>query len=453
MSIATQSLMAQEAALEMTSNNIANANTPGYTRETIVLTEADVVQQGSVTLGGGVTLQGLESVRDQLLNLRIQQQTSQQSSADAQTGALQQLQTLFPTTGSSLATGLSSFFTSLSALSSNPTSLASRQAVLSAGQNLAGEFNTVSSGLSTQQSALDQQTVSDVSSINQLSSQIAGLNAQQAQLTGTGENVGSVEDQIGSLELKLSQLTNLSVTHTPAGDTLTTGTGTPLVVGGKSYALETTAGANGRQQVLDGSGTDITSAISGGDLGGTLAVRDTAIPNLLGQLDSFASQFAAAINAAQAKGYDQNGQAGGPLFTVSATVAGAAASIALATTDPAAIAASSDGSSGSNGNLANLAAVATAKLGSGQSPEDVSAGLIYQVGSDTATAQAESSAIGLSLTQLTQQQSSVSGVSIDEESANLIRYQQAYEAAAKIVNTVATLFNVTLNMGTAVGGS
>jgi flagellar hook-associated protein 1 FlgK len=201
--------------------------------------------------------------------------------------------------------------------------------------------------------------------------------------------------------------------------------------------------------VLDQNGTDITSSLTSGDLGGSIQTRDTTIPGLLTQLNTLANQFGTAINAAQASGYDQNGDAGQDFFTIPSTVAGSAASIKVAITDPALIASSSDGTSGSNGNLAKFTAVQTTALASGQTPGDAYASLVYQVGSLTSSANAESTATSASLVQLNDQLSSVSGVSVDEESANLITYQQAYEAAARVVTTIQALFTVTMSMGTA----
>jgi flagellar hook-associated protein 1 FlgK len=249
--------------------------------------------------------------------------------------------------------------------------------------------------------------------------------------------------------LQLSALTSVSVTQSGDGETLTTGNGTPLVVGSQSFSLQTTTGSDGMTHVLDQNGTDITSSLTSGDLGGTIQTRDTAIPGLLNQLDTLANQFGTAMNAAQAKGYDQNGNAGQNLFTIPATVAGSAASIKMAISDPTLIAASSDGTAGSNGNLANLSAVQTTALPAGQTPGNAYASLVYQVGSLTSNANAESTATTSSLAQLNTQLSSVSGVSIDEESANLITYQQAYEAAARVVTTIQAMFTVTMDMGTA----
>ena len=222
------------------------------------------------------------------------------------------------------------------------------------------------------------------------------------------------------------------------------------MVGTKSFSLQTAAGANGMTHVLDQNGTDITTSLTGGDLGGSIQQRDTTITGILNQLDTLANQFAAAMKDAQASGKDQNGAAGTDFFKASGSATTISArNITMALTDTTQIAASLDGSSGGNGNLANLSAVQKTALASGQTPGSAYANLVYQVGSLTSNANAESSATTTSLLQLSNQLSSVSGVSIDEESANLITYQQAYEAAARVISTVQELFSITMSMGTA----
>jgi len=446
LSSAVEALDAQETGLSVTNNNIANVNTPGYSRQTINLAEAAPINEGSISVGNGVNLVGIQSIQNELLTLQIQQQTSQQSSADAQVSALTQVQTLFPSSGTSLASSLSGFFTSLSALSSNPLDAGNRQTVITNAQTVVQQFNSIAAGLSAPIAGLNTQVKTDVAQINQLAAQAATLNQQIAQQSGSGQGSGPLTDQLNQVENELAGLTNIQVTHGANGDSITTGNGTAIVLGGQSYALQTSTGAGGNLQVLDNSGNNITAAISGGDLGGTIQVRDTDIPALQTQLDTLANQFGTAFNAAQAQGFNQNGTAGTALFTVPTAVAGSAAAIKLATTDPTAIAASSDGSSGSNGNVANLTALQNLTLPSGQSATTMSANLVYQIGNLTANATAQSTAIGLSLSSLNAQQTSGSGVSIDEESANLIRYQQAYEAAAKVITTISSLFDITINM-------
>jgi flagellar hook-associated protein 1 FlgK len=215
-------------------------------------------------------------------------------------------------------------------------------------------------------------------------------------------------------------------------------------MGSKSYSLQTTTGTDGFQHVLDYSGNDITSSIQGGQLGGAIQIRDQVIPGYLSQLNTLATQFSAAFNAAQAKGFDSNGNAGQNFFTVPA--AGAAAGMSVAISNPALIAISSDGTAGSNGNVANLTAALTTALPSGQTVTQSYANLVGQVGTDASNASTNSTAIGQNLLQLTNQQSSVSGVNIDEETTNLIRFQTAYEAAARVISTIQQLNATTINM-------
>jgi flagellar hook-associated protein 1 FlgK len=442
-----QSLDATQAALDATSNNIANANTAGYTREVTQLSENAESLTGGAIIGGGVTLNGIESVRDQLLNLQIQQQTSQQSSADTESSSLQSVQTLFSSTGSDIASTLAAFSSSLAQLSANATNTSAQQGVLTAGQNLAQSFNTTANGLTSAQSAADQQVTQTVGQINSLTQQIAQLNAQLSPSVVSQQNGGTIEDQRDQLVQQLSQLTNVSVTQSSDGEVITTGNGTPLVMGGQSYNLQTTTGSSGFQQVLDSNGNNITSTIQGGQLGGAIQVRDQVIPGFLSSLNTLATQFASSFNTAQEAGYDSTGAAGQAFFSVPSGSAGAAAGLSVALTSGSQIAVSSDGSSGSNGNIANLSAALTTTLPSGQTPANAYANIVYQVGSAVSTANAQSTALGQSILQLTNQQSSVSGVSIDEETTNLIRYQTAYEAAARIVSTVQALNTVTLDMG------
>jgi flagellar hook-associated protein 1 FlgK len=455
LSIAMQALDATQAALDATSNNIANANTPGYTREVPQFSENQQTVSGSNVSGGGVNLDGLQSVRDELLNLQIQQQTSLQSSADAQSSALQQIQTSFSTSsGNDIASALSAFSTSLSQLSANPTDSAAQQAVLNSGQGLANAFHTTAGSLTSAQSYANGQVTQTVSQINTLSQQIAQINQQLSQSPAasvTASNGGTLEDQRDQLVQQLSALTGVSITQSDGGETITTGNGTPLVVGSQSYSLQTATGADGQSHVLDSNGTDITASIAGGTLGGAIQVRDQTIPNILTQLNTLASQFATAFNSAQAQGFDSNGNAGQSFFSVPANPANAASGLAVSISDPSLVAISSDGSAGSNGNIVNLTNAISGALPSGQTPASSYASLVFQVGTAASNASTQSTAIGLNLQQLTTQQGSVSAVDTNEEATNLLRFQTAYEAAARIVSTVQQLSTVTLDMGTTGG--
>ena len=442
--IAAHALDVDQGALNVTSNNIANASTPGYSREVVDLSEQVPNTIGNLTFGTGVTLQNIRSIRDQLLSMQIAEQTTQQNGAQTQLNALQQVQGLFSDPTQGIGANLTAFFNSISQLSTNPTDTAQRQAVITAAQNLVGSFNQSAQSLTQIQSNLNQSVSQTVGQINSLTRQIAQLNAKVGQMQQLGQDPGSFLDQENQLINQLSQLTNVSEIRTEHGLTLTTGNGTALVVGNQSFDLTVGNGSTGMQDVF-AQGQDITASIHGGSLGGAIQVRDQDIPGILSQLNTLASDFANSFNAAQAMGFDLNGNAGQALFTFNS--GGPAASLALATTDPNAIAASSDGTPGSNGNIANLMAVESQPLPSGQTPTDTYATIVSQSGNLAAQSQADLQASTASLNHLNDQLGALSGVSINEETANLLNYQNAFSAAARVFTTVDQLTQTVISMG------
>ena len=445
--IAAQALDVDQGALNVTSNNIANANTPGYSREVVDITEQPPIQSGNLTIGTGVTLQQIQSIRDQMLSVLISEQTTQQNGAQTQLNGLQQVQGLFSDPTKGIGANISAFFNSIQQLSTDPSNLAQRQAVITAAQNLVSSFNQTAQSLGTIQSSLNQSVSSTVNQINGLTAQIAQLNSQVGEMQKLGKDPGSVLDQENQLINQLSQLTNVNEIQTENGFTLTTGNGTALVVGNQSFNLTLGNGPNGMQDVFS-QGQDITGTIQGGSLGGTIQVRDQDIPNILNQVNTLAGQFATAFNNAQAQGFDLNGNPGQALFSFNAN--GAAGSLALTTTDPKAIAASSDGTPGSNGNIVNLMAVSTSPLPMGETPTDAYANIVSTSGNMAAQAQAELTSSTTSLNQLNDQLGAISGVSINEETANMLTYQTAFSSAARVVSTVDQLTQAVLDMGSGV---
>ncbi|MGA9527461.1 MAG: flagellar hook-associated protein FlgK [Terriglobales bacterium] len=443
--IAEQALQADQGALDVTTNNIANASTPGYSREVADLTEETPYQENGISYGSGVELQQIQSIRDEVLSLQIAEETAHQSSSQAQSGALQQVQGQFSSSTEGIGADLSAFFGSLSQLSTSPDNIPDRQAVLNAAQNVASDFNQAGASLNSISSGLNQTVSQSVSQINTLTQQIAQLNGQVAVLQKEGQDPGVLEDQENQAINQLAQLTNVSEIQSPDGLSITTGNGTPLVVGSQSFTLQTGLNSSGNVSVLS-QGQDITSSISGGSLGGIIQVRDTVIPSVMSQLNNLASQFATSINSAQSSGYDLNGNKGQALFSVTPG-SGAAASLSVSISDPSLIAASSDGTAGSNGNIANLLAVQTNALPGGANPGDTYSNLVAQVGNLTSQAEADATASSSSLTQLNDQLGAISGVSIDEETTNLMSYQRSYEAAARVVTTVDDLTQSILQMG------
>jgi flagellar hook-associated protein 1 FlgK len=448
LAIALSGLSAEQAALATTTNNVANANTPGYSRQVPVLVSSDPVVEDPLTLGTGVTLKKIQSVRDPILESQIQQETQSQGQLSALVSALTQTQSNFSSTTADIGTAISKFFNSVNQLSTSPSDLSLRQNVLTAAGNMATAFNTAANQLSAQRTNLDQSVEQTVGQINQLTAQIAQLNGQIANLENVGRDAGSFVDQRAQLIDQLSSLIDVSVIPTDHTLTLTTASGAPLVSGQQSFALSTQPDATGNERVYS-QGHDITSIIVSGQLGGVLQARDQQIPTLQKQLDLLASSLATAVNRVQTGGYDLSGHPGTDLFTPPpASSTGAAASLSVAVTDPAGIAASSDGTVGSNGNAEALYALSSQAIVNGQSPADYYSGIVFNVGNYVADVMAGQNASSLVLQQLNDQRSAVSGVSLDEEAANMVRYENAYAASAQVVTAINNMMYEVIHMGT-----
>lgn len=437
-------MQAEQGAMEATANNVSNVNTEGYSREIPGFEENPPFVLGNLTFGTGVSLQKLSGVRDSILQLRIQSETGEQGKLDSEVTSLSQVQTLFAGGSNDIGAQISALFASISQLSTNPASVPLRQGVLTAASNLASTFHNTANNLSTQRSNLDLSVTNAVEQVNTLTQQIAGLNGQISALENAGQDASAFVDKRDVLINQLSGVIDVSRIQTESGIALTTSNGTALVAGNQGFSLGTQLDPSGVQHIF-AQGTDITSQLSSGQLGGLLEVRDQKIPALLNGLDTLASSLGNAFNAANASGFDLNGNQGGNIFGVP-SVPGAAAGIAVAITDPALIAASSDGSAGSNGNLANLSAIHDQATIAGQTPSDYYGNLVFAIGNDVSTATAELRSSQLVPQQLQDQRGSISGVSLDEEAAHMVEYQRAFESSARVATTVNQMLETVMNM-------
>jgi len=447
LSIALSALTSEKGAMDATANNVANVNTPGYSRIRPVLAENDPVVLAPLTFGTGVSLAKLESLRDPILQLRIGQETQSQGELGAFVTAMQQVEVNFQSSSGDLGTKITQFFNSLNQLSTDPVDLSLRQAVLTAAQNLASGLRNTSANLIGQRSNLDLNVVQDVQQVNTLTGQIAQLNGQITNLENLQQDATTFIDKRDVLIQQLSSLVDVASIKSSNGLTLTTSNGTALVAGEQNFLLSTQADPSGVQHVF-ANGADLTAKLSSGALAGTIAVRDRNIPGLFSQLDSLAAGLVTAVNSVHHAGFDLNGNRGGDFFnTPPAGGQGAAAAITLAITDSRLVAASSDGSPGSNGNILQLAALHDQPLVAGQTANRFYGSMVFTAGSDVANGSSDLDASQLILQKLQDQRGSVSGVSLDEEAANMILFQRAYDASARIVQTVSEMLDTVIQMG------
>jgi flagellar hook-associated protein 1 len=452
--ISREALLADQVALNVTASNVANQDTLGYTNEVVNFQSTDAVTLSSSSYGSGVTANAV-SQRDRVLEQRVQQQTQTQAQSGALESALQQVQNVFGLSSTStsaastqLGTDIDSFFSSLSALTSNPSDAATRQSVLSAANKLARDFNSAANQLAQVSSSLNQQVAGDVSQVNTLTTTIASLNAQIAS-TSPDADAGTLEDQRQLAIAHLSQLVGLDQISTQQnGITLTTSSGAVLVSSNQSFPVSTTQ-IGGNTDVLAGDPPqNVTSNLTGGDIGGALQARDQNLPAYSNALDSLAYAIGSAVNQQNEQGVDSSGNPGQAIFSLPGSATGAAASISVSTTNPGAIAAASsgEGSSG-NDNVTALANLSTANMVGSQTASSFLASFLSQIGSDTSAATTDNAAQQATLTQLTTQRDSLSGVSLDEEASNLTQYQRSYQAASQVFTIVDSLMATAINLG------
>jgi len=458
--IATGALNADQAALTVVSNNVANANTTGYTREVATFEENDPVTLNGASYGTGVTMTGGVSLRDLVLQQALQQQGQVASASGARLTALQQVETIFnqtttaDSTSSSGATSgigqdLSSFFDSLSSLESSPASTSLRQQVLTSATDLAGDFNTASSQLSAQQTSLDQQTSSLVTQVNSLTQSLAQLN-QEIESSSPASDAGTLEDQRQQDLQQLSQLVGIHQIQTENnGIEITTSNGALLVSGNQSFSLST-ASVSGSLHIYDSEGNDITTSLvsGGGQIGGLLTVNTQDIPQMQSALDTMAYDLGTAVNTQNEAGSDANGNPGVAIFNLSGSLTGAAADISVNITDPSQIAAAASGAGSSDDtNLLAMASLQNQAIIAGDTPSDYYSSFVTTIGSLVSGVSTQNTAQQASVSQLQNQINSLSSVNLNEEASSLETFEQSYESASKIFTVLDEVMTAALNLG------
>ena len=451
LSSATRALEAQRFALDATGQNIANVNTPGYTRRTVDF--AAVPPESRFSAGRGVEVAGIRAQRDRLIERRLEQETTAAHREAAVADALVGVEVTLGPAGHAIDTRLTEFFDSFARLADSPMSPVARQEVALQGQSIAGAFRDTSERFRQARRDTNLQLDATLDDINELAARIAAINGTIG-AAGRGTAGLHFDDQQTELVRELSTLTEIRVLQREGGGVdIDIADGRALVVGGTNYSLVGTAtGPDGMTQVSL-NGTDITSEITGGKAGGLLHVRDLHIPGYQARLDEQAYALAEAVNTIHAAGFDLNGNTGQDFFAFSAVLAGPAGAASALVVDPALAADTSRIAAGSvalpadNRTARALADVrdarvldgGTATLGDGWSQ------LVYRVGRDVQTARSESTMRNEIVLQVETLRDQVSGVSLDEEAMHLMKFQRAYEANARFFRVVDQTLDTLLN--------
>ena len=445
--------LAAQAALNATSQNVANVMTPGYTRQGVLLAAVKPARSG-ISAGDGVEVSSLTRFSDSYKSQQLWRAASGVGQYNTSQPYLTQLEQVLSDQNAGLNSGLDAFFGALNAASVEPTSSPLRQQVITTGEAMAQRFNSVNQVLSNQRLSVQQQRSAAVNQVNTLSTDVAALNKQIAAAQATGVNASGLIDERDTKIDSLAGLVGVQVVDQPDGTrSVALRSGQPLVVGSLASTVSVASQVDG-SQVLNLSfakeSFKLVSSGLGGQLGGLDDLERNVLVPTMQSVTGMASQLSSAFNTQLASGFAMDGSPGKPLFLFDASSVTGMLKINPGIASQDLGFSSSATLPGDSGNLAALismqhAAVALPNLGTVSLGDAVT----QMVGNLGMISQQNQTSLKTAQTVRSQSEdswASTSGVNQDEEAMNLVQYQQMYKSNMKVIAVANELFNSTLAM-------
>jgi flagellar hook-associated protein 1 FlgK len=442
--------LAAQAALNTTSQNIANAQTDGYTRQGTLLT-AVAPASGATNAGGGVQVSSLIRFSNDYQNQALWSSNSDLGAKTQTQPYLTQMEQVMGDDQSGLSAGVDGFFAALNASAEDATSSPLRQAVLTAADAMAQHFNSIYDVTSNQVVSVNQQRSAALPQINELTASIATLN-QQIVAAGTTTNTSALQDQRNQQTDQLASLVGIQVTNLNDGSTnVSLTTGQPLVAGtlAASMAFDASSGTPVLKLTFVKSTFTLDDSKVGGQLGGLGDYLNNTLLPLQQSISQFAGQLSSKVNTQFEAGTDANGNPGQALFQYNPASGNGILQVTPTLTSDQ-LAFSADGTPGDTTNLQAVIGInnQTISLGSIGSVTigDADTQLVGKLGIDSQQNQALLTTATTIRNQAEDDWKSTSGVNSDEEAVNLVAYQNMYQANMKVIAVAQTLFDSTLAM-------
>ncbi|NUN69079.1 MAG: flagellar hook-associated protein FlgK [Bacteroidetes bacterium] len=442
-----RSLSTNQYGINVTSHNISNASTPGYTRQRLNVTPAAAEQTSFGYLGTGVSIQSVQRIRESYIDQQVYTVNQNMGRASQRENVLRLTESfLQEPSESGLNAMMSKFYSAFQDLAVHPEENANRNSVLQRANLLAGTFRRISESITTLQRDVLKEAEAKVEKLNDLIGTIAELDTTIMVASATGAVPNDVMDQRDYQLAELSKLADVRVADGQNGSVTVSLGGTMVLSGGNKVPLTTVM--NGDQLEVYAQGSTRQMRIGGGEVNALQTLNNVTFKDYRAQLDELASAFITSVNTIHTTGYG----IGNPPPTGNNFFAGTdASSIAL---DPSVagnvnnIAASLSGDPGDNEIAIRIANLQNTPVMSGNSNTMVQfySAFVSNVGSEIQSVSTEAESARLVQEQLTTQQNSVSGVSLDEEMTRLIQYQHGFDAAARVVTTVNDMFQTIIHM-------
>lgn len=467
LNMGARSLQVQQQCMEVAGHNMANANNPAYARQRVNLATSLTIPTPIGPQGTGAETTGIQQIRDALLDAHITSETSVRGFLEASQQAFQLGQSALgqtidrQATGAEgtaatdsvgteygLAEGLSDLFNAFESLSTYPASESERGNVLAKAQDVAREFRQIDARLASLSDSLNQSVQSDVAKANELLSQIVRYNQEIVRTeASTNATANELRDSRQQRIEELAKLVNIQTVAQSNGSVDISVSGSTLVSGVTlEDQLETYDPGSGQLLVRAQTG-GIALALTGGSIQGSIDARDGALATMRGQLNSLAARLITEVNAIHRTGYGLTGTTGEDFFTGSGAV-DIGVNQTLVDTPSLLQASGTSGAVGDNQVVLALAQLAEKKHTglSNQTFSDYYGQTVSGLGQALASANTALSDQDAVDAMLLRQRDAISGVSLDEEMTDLVKFQRAFEASAKLIATIDDMLSTVVNM-------
>lgn len=443
LSVARDGILANAGALQVTSQNVAGASTPGYVRRAAVL---------EARPQGGVAMAGVSRGFDRFAYEQLVKQESLLSAARARSQAMVEVEALAAPGANDLAERASALLAAFHEMALHPADAGVRSTVLARAEALAAGFSETADGLESLRADLLTRARDVAAEVNTRLEQLAELDRQIVQATGGGDTAPDLRDRRDQLVREVADRIGARAIEDPRGGITLFGGGAVLLDSGVAATVSVSLDASGAlriESLRNGATTDLTASVEEGTLGGIREARDSDVTSVLAELDAYAFDVADLFNGIHAAGYGLDGGTGRPLFTAPGGAAGAAHAMAL---DPdlvghperlAAASSASDLPGGSDVAVA-LARAGQATLAGGGTISERFASMTGRIGVLRASTAGEELLREDTVASAATLRESVSGVSTDEEMIRLQQFQRGFEASTRVLRTIETLFDTLL---------
>lgn len=446
--IGRSAMRAFRLGMNISGYNVANSQTPGFSRRRIELgTMPSVMVPGGLS-GTGVDVIAVKRLRDPFLDFAARREFGRLGADESRAGVLAALEpALGEVESAPLRASLSGLFEALQTLSTQPDSTSGRHEVVTAAQELASTFRRTAATFTESRQDADERIADAVTRVDDILTRLAQINQELAEQESSGEEASDLRDERDRLTDELSNLVAVRTVQNENGavNIYLDETGDTLLAGTLARGLtvvEDVSGLNRIQISRGGESVDLTDRLRSGAIGGLVKVRDVEIVSYREQLDTLASAVISEFNAIHESGYDLDGQPGLNLFDPDPPGSGAAIAIqvnAVIENDPRKLVTSSEPNEPGNTEiLLDLIGLGESAFGSldGRTFVGYAADVVAAVGHDLAEADAAREASRSIVDSLDLKRQSLSGVSLDDEATDLVRWQQSFQAAAQFMRTV-----------------